>query len=266
VCVCELQSCERLKLCKTKFCGKNQRFAAFGFPTIIQIGAYRNKEVMSYYNNQGGSGGGGGYYGGGQHQQQQHQPPPYGGGQQQQQHGINFQQSYNDPNAWQQQPSQPQQYSQQQPSYSHEQTYGQPSQQQQYPQPTSQNAAAAAPFWNPATAANLAALAFSTATSAASTTPDGMLDLAGVAGKSFLENSSARMIPGLERAMQTLRCYFAVDNRYVVQKIKRILLPFTCHQWKRQVRKYAKMILPFCLWIGSISLYLRDDHSVREYL
>jgi YIF1 len=224
---------------------------------------------MSYYNNQGGGGGGGGgYYGGGQ---QQHQPPPYGGGQQQQQqqqqHGSHFQQSYNDPNAWQQQPAQQQQqqYSQQQPSYSHEQTYGQPSQQQQYPQPTSQNAAAAAttPFWNPATAANLAALAFSTATSATSN-PDGMLDLAGVAGKSFLENSSARMVPGLERTMQTLRCYFAVDNRYVVQKIKRILLPFTCHQWKRQVRKTMRMVLSFLsLAMGSVAAYLRD---VREYL
>lgn len=191
---------------------------------------------MSYYNNNNQSGGSSGYYGGGQQQ------PPYGGeGYQQHQkqqvpNSSNFQNSYGDPNAWQQQQ---QQYNvnsneqQHQPFYNQQQyvpSYVGQQQQQQQQQPQQSPA-----FWNPAAAANLAAFAMSTAASGGSS--DGaMLDLAGAAGKSFLENSSARMIPGLERTMCALRSYFAVDNRYVMLKMKRILFPFLCKQWKRQVR------------------------------
>eukprot|EP00540_Astrosyne_radiata_P014720 CAMPEP_0116864746 /NCGR_PEP_ID=MMETSP0418-20121206/24999_1 /TAXON_ID=1158023 /ORGANISM="Astrosyne radiata, Strain 13vi08-1A" /LENGTH=196 /DNA_ID=CAMNT_0004500013 /DNA_START=1 /DNA_END=587 /DNA_ORIENTATION=- len=36
-------------------------------------------------------------------------------------------------------------------------------------------------------------------------------------GRTFLQSSTARMIPGLESAMQMLRVYFAVDNKYVLE-------------------------------------------------
>ena len=176
---------------------------------------------MSYYSgNQGG-------YGGGQ--------PNYNasgaGGQQQHQQSseYTFQSGYGDPNSWQQQQQQPQ-YGQQQ----QQQQYGQQQQQQQYGQQTMPPQQQ--PFWNPAAAASMAAMAASTFTGAATgSTNEQMLDFAGQAAGSFLQSSTARMIPGLERSMMALRQYFAVDNRYVVQKIKRVLAPFLAKGWTRQV-------------------------------
>jgi YIF1 len=178
---------------------------------------------MSYYN-QGGGGGGYNNYGG-QHQQQQQRPPPPNNNaypQQPQQGGGGFQQGYGDPNAWQQQQQSYGQQQQQQPS----QYPPQPQQQQQQQQPA---------FWNPAAAATMAAMAANLTGSGSSSNEAAMLGLAEAAGKTFLQSSSARMIPGLESAMGALRCYFAVDNRYVLYKMKRVLFPFTCKQWKRQV-------------------------------
>jgi len=41
------------------------------------------------------------------------------------------------------------------------------------------------------------------------------------------------MIPGFDQAMITLRTYFAVDNDYVVKKMKKVLFPFKTSHWKR---------------------------------
>jgi len=89
-------------------------------------------------------------------------------------------------------------------------------------------------FWNPATAATVAAMAGSMAQNGMSN-PDAMLNFASTAGKSFLQSSSARMIPGLEAIMTNVRGYFAVDNFYVRNKMQRILFPFLSKTWKRQV-------------------------------
>ena len=167
-----------------------------------------------YANQTGGDAGGAGgnaYYSYGQEQQQQ-QPPN------QQQHQQ--QQSYANPNnQWQQQSQQqhqPQQQSQMQPQQQAQQTNQQPS------------------FWNPATAATMAAMAGSMGGINVNN-PDAMFDLASTAGKSFLATSSARMIPGFEATMVSLRGYFAVDNRYVKSKMQRILFPFRNKSWKRLV-------------------------------
>lgn len=166
---------------------------------------------MSYYgNNQG--------YGGGQTNFS-------GGGQQQTNDQHTFQSGYGDPNSWQQQ-QQYEQQQQQQPQQ--QQQYGQPPVQQQQPQQQA--------FWNPAAAAGMAAMAASITGASAGSSNEQMLDFAGQAAGSFLQSSTARMIPGLERSMMALRQYFAVDNRYVVQKIKRVLAPFLTKGWKRQVR------------------------------
>lgn len=154
----------------------------------------------SGYNTQSGgdAGGGNAYYGygQGQHHQQQSQPTAErtGAGEA----------SYANPNQWQQ-ASQVQQQPNNQPS-----------------------------FWNPATAATVAAMATSVAANGMNN-PDAMFDLASSAGKTFLASSSARMIPGLEVIMTNLRGYFAVDNRYVKGKMGRILFPFMCKSWKRIV-------------------------------
>lgn len=89
----------------------------------------------------------------------------------------------------------------------------------------------AAPFWNPAAAAQMAAMAATTL----SGNQDAMFDMASTAGQSFLQSSTARMIPGLESSMMVLRQYFAVDNRYVLQKMKRVGMPFVFKTWKRMV-------------------------------
>ena len=63
-----------------------------------------------------------------------------------------------------------------------------------------------------------------------------MLNLAGEASKSFLQSKSAQLLPSYwEQGMNLLRTYFAVDNKYVVLKMKRILMPFLSKHWKRQV-------------------------------
>lgn len=58
------------------------------------------------------------------------------------------------------------------------------------------------------------------------------------AGKKFLESEMARMIPGLEALMISLRRYFAVDNNYVKLKMQRVLFPFSTSQWQRQVSSH----------------------------
>jgi protein transport protein YIF1 len=135
-----------------------------------------------------------------------------------------YQQS-NSQQQWQQRQSYPyhQPQQQQQPVYNNAGPGG-------YPQP----AAGAAPsvnFWNPATAMTMAAMAGNSGNSS-----DAMFEIAGAAGASLLQQGSARMIPGMHSTMTTLRYYFAVDNRYVSTKIRKVIFPFVSKQWARQVR------------------------------
>lgn len=130
-----------------------------------------------------------------------------------------------------QQPSVPSGYgSQSQPALSQ--------QAQQLQQPHQSQQTQAPSFWNPATAATMAAVAGSLTSGGKSGgyNSDAMFDLASSAGKTFLQSGTARMIPGLESTMLLLRTYFAVDNQYVVKKMKKILFPFLSKSWKRSVR------------------------------
>jgi len=160
--------------------------------------------------------GGGGFY-----NQQSHdaygEQQPFGG--------------YSNPNTAQQQQQQ-QQWQSSTQQQSQQQATSQPQQQQP------QNESTGTPFWNPSMA--MAAVAGSMANSGPGFSNDAMLDFASTAGKTFLQGGSARMIPGLESAMLTLRSYFAVDNKYVLTKMKKILVPFLSKQWRRQVSKGKK--------------------------
>jgi hypothetical protein len=213
---------------------------------------------MSYYNQGGGYYGGGGSTGGPQQppdpsSQQQQQPYGYAGvyGQQQQQPPQQQPQSYTAGDPYNAAPQQQQsQYNNEQPQHANiwQQTQQQPQypQQQQQQQPqiyggslygnTTPNIFAAAPsagpqnpFFNP----NMMAAAAMAATGGNS---NALLDVGYAAGQSFLQNSTARMVPGLESTVRTLRPYFAVDNRYVLQKMKRVAVPFFYKSWKRTVR------------------------------
>lgn len=105
----------------------------------------------------------------------------------------------------------------------------QPVQQQHVQQ--QQHQGGSTPFWNPAMST-----VFATAAASAvhgSTNPNAMLDAAGKIGNSFLDEGTARMIPGLEQIMRELRVYFAVDNSYCKTKMTRILFPFFFKHWSR---------------------------------
>lgn len=204
---------------------------------------------MSYY----GSGSGeGGYYG------QQNQQQQYG--------GQNERQQYSGGGASWQQQQQPPQHVFQQTQY--QQGFMPQQQQQQQHQyvnnspvtPATTTSTAMPSLWNPATAATMAAMAASTVAAGGSINNDAMLDLASTAGKSFLQSGTARMVPGLESSMMALRSYFAVDNKYVVRKMKRVLFPILSDKqgWQRQVRqlnflKYftMKILMPF-LYVQTI--------------
>lgn len=173
-------------------------------------------------------------------QQASHQP-------QQQQHQQQSSSSSsgfygNDNQQWGQPSSQPQQgssaYAYNGPHMSH----------MNAPQPQAPATTSAPSFWNPTTAATMAAVAGSLASSASggklgvggSVDAGTMLDFASTAGKTFLQSGTARMIPGLEASMQVLRRYFAVDNQYVVKKLKRVFFPFLSKNWQRTVRHAGK--------------------------
>mmetsp|Transcript_17433 Transcript_17433/g.25176 ORF Transcript_17433/g.25176 Transcript_17433/m.25176 type:complete len:365 (+) Transcript_17433:46-1140(+) len=144
-----------------------------------------------------------------QEQQQQQQP---GSQQQSQTHnGYGQQQAYANPNMWQQ----PQQQA------APVGVNGAPNQQQPA-------------FWNPATAATVAAVAGSMA-QGGSLNNDAIYGLAEATGKSLFSSGTAKIVPGVESFMIMLRQYFAVDNYYVKRKMQKILVPFFNKQWARQV-------------------------------
>ena len=106
-----------------------------------------------------------------------------------------------------------------------------PQSQPQQPQANAMNS-----FWDPSMAARVATMAVNSSSGGGFGNEAMMLNLAGEASKTFLQSKSAQLLPGyVEQMMNLLRTYFAVDNKYVVLKMKRILMPFLCKHWKRQV-------------------------------
>uniref|UniRef100_A0A7S2GX20 Protein YIF1 n=1 Tax=Helicotheca tamesis TaxID=374047 RepID=A0A7S2GX20_9STRA len=100
-------------------------------------------------------------------------------------------------------------------------------------QTTQQQAAAAQPinFWNP-NMSNAAAATFMQV-AGKGFSGESMAGAAEQFGQTFLDEGTARMIPGFESAMKTLRVYFGVDNHYVKKKMQRVLFPVFFKQWKR---------------------------------
>jgi hypothetical protein len=127
--------------------------------------------------------------------------------------------------------NQNQQWNQPVQQNAHHQQHQHQQQQQQHQQHQQQHQGGSSPFWNPAMST-----AFATAAASAvqgSSNPNAMLDVAGKIGNSFLDEGTARMIPGLEQIMRELRVYFAVDNSYCKTKMTRVLFPFFFKDWSR---------------------------------
>ena len=124
-------------------------------------------------------------------------------------------------------------------------------------QPQQQQAGGTTPFWNPAMASTFATVAATTA-AGASGNPNAMFDLGLKAGHTFLDQGTARMIPGLERIMRELRLYFAVNNSYVKKKMLRVLFSFFHKNWVRinsapgSIQKYE--------------LPIHDDNALDLYI
>jgi len=126
-------------------------------------------------------------------------------------------------------------------------------QQQQQQQPTT----GSQPFWNPSMVSMAAA--------AASSNPDAMFNMAQKATHTFLDQGTARMIPGLERLMSTLRLYFAVDNNYVKRKMMRVLFsPFYKH-WARMTNPEYNPHTPYNTG-HKLALPIQDVNALDLYL
>ena len=182
---------------------------------------------MSYYSQ--GGGGGGGYGGGNAY----NQPPGGYSNPPGNQHNPGYPPN-NDPNAWQQQPAAAA------PQYAAapaapQNPYGFSA---AAPQPAAMpQAPGLDQFMNPQT---MAATSQFIGLAASTLSTPGSQDAVLKMGATFLDQSTARMIPGLELLMTSLRRYFAVDNSYVQIKMKRVSFPFLVKQWKRQVGKMRK--------------------------
>ena len=211
----------------------------YRYPRLLQqqsthtMSSYYGQQSGGYGDQQGGSNNGTGegqFYGanGGSTTGYGQPQQPGQGFQQQHQPGQGFQQPLQT-----QQPHQQQQQSHHQANQLYGNAYG--SQWQQPAQPagtTIGNTTSQQPsFWNPATAATMVAMAGA----GSGISNDAMFEMASNAGKSFLQSGSARMVPGLESTLLMLRRYFAVDNRYVQIKMRKILFPFLDKQWTRVV-------------------------------
>eukprot|EP00978_Attheya_sp_CCMP212_P016404 scaffold42990_cov56-Attheya_sp.AAC.1 len=214
--------------------------------------------MSGYYGQQQQSGGtgGNGFYNQEAYGQPQHSQPQggaYGGGY----GGM--------PPEQQQQPQQPQQQSQNQ-NNSQQQWHqsssapvsssvgGQQQQQQQQQQTMPQPG-----MFNPVAAAAV----FSAATGGQGLNNDALLKMAESAGSNMMTSGWAQMVPGMDRAMNTLRFYFAVDNRYVKKKITRILFPFLSKQWKRMVMEV--LVMRAGLWAMQAPIPMLDLFSYTGY-
>eukprot|EP00980_Cylindrotheca_fusiformis_P029765 scaffold23831_cov127-Cylindrotheca_fusiformis.AAC.4 len=150
----------------------------------------------------GASTGGGGFYDGGGYNDQQQQQFPNQGQQQQYQ--------------------QPQQYQSQQPAFSNNGMSQWQQPQQQYQQQQPQQSQGGTPFFGtPAATGGGGGLNMGgIATQAAARYMTGQ-GLSQDDMKQVWESGFARIIPGFDSTMQTLRTYFAVDNNYVKRKMQK---------------------------------------------
>lgn len=58
-------------------------------------------------------------------------------------------------------------------------------------------------------------------------------------GKQYIENQFQTVMPGVSSYWDTLKFYFKVSNKYVVQKLKVLLFPFKTRTWRRSGTTYT---------------------------
>jgi hypothetical protein len=144
-----------------------------------------------------------------------------------------------------------QQQKQQQPSYDNNSAsqwqqplYSADNNNQQYQQQNTTNSTqqpnnnSTPAFWNPTMSGIASQMASQVVTKAVT---------GGISDEDFKNAwniGSARIVPGFDYSMQTLRAYYAVDNHYVKKKMQKILFPFLSKNWRRMVSDHQRR--PYC--------------------
>ena len=99
------------------------------------------------------------------------------------------------------------------------------------PGPTAPHSTPSPSLWTPGMESTVKGVA-----SLAKANPDAMLNMGAKWTQDIISEGTARMIPGLNQFMSSLRVYFAVDNNYVQRKMRKVLFSFFFKEWRRMVR------------------------------
>ena len=105
-------------------------------------------------------------------------------------------------------------------------------------------------LWNPVVATTIATAAAGMIQGQGtnSNANDTMFTIGQQVTTQFIDESTARLIPGLETFMTTLRVYFAVNNGYVKRKMARVLFSFFCKNWSRIVSLFLVVFHLVLCW------------------
>lgn len=141
------------------------------------------------------------------------------------------------------------------------QPYEQENQQQRNGPQQQQGQGGSTPFWSPAMSQFVNIATTAAVQNAGTNNPNAMLDAAGKIGHTFLDEGTARMIPGLENMMRQLRVYFAVDNNYVKKKMTRVLFSFFFKNWERLQNDGSDPSA-----VGIYALPNQDDNALDLYI
>ena len=90
---------------------------------------------------------------------------------------------------------------------------------------------AAPSLWTPGMESTVQGVA-----SLAKANPDAVFNMGAKWSRDIISEGTAKMVPGLNQFMSSLRVYFAVDNNYVQRKMRKVLFSFFFKEWRRMVR------------------------------
>lgn len=111
-------------------------------------------------------------------------------------------------------------------------------------------------IWAPGVESTLKGVA-----SVAKANPDAVLNMGARWTQDIISEGTARMIPGLNQFMSTLRVYFAVDNYYVQKKMRKVLFSFFFKEWRRVQLESSPPGHP-----TKYALPLNDDNAPDFYI
>lgn len=124
------------------------------------------------------------------------------------------------------------------------------------PGPTAHSSTPSPSLWTPGMESTVKGVA-----SLAKANPDAMLNMGAKWTQDIISEGTARMIPGLNQFMSSLRVYFAVDNNYVQRKMRKVLFSFFFKEWRRMQLESPPPGQP-----PKYALPLNDDNAPDLYI